>query len=97
MRTILYVAGKLAGHAVAVAWLIEASEIQVGEDDEAVGIMTKNEKRAPWVSLVRLNPKIVFGGDKPPAPADEKQLHHLAHEQCFIANSIKTEIVVQSG
>jgi organic hydroperoxide reductase OsmC/OhrA len=29
-----------------------------------------------------------------PAPADEERLHHLAHEQCFIANSIKTEVTV---
>jgi organic hydroperoxide reductase OsmC/OhrA len=62
--------------------------------DAAVGVMARNEKSVPWVSLVTLNPKIVFSGDKLPTPADEKQLHHLAHEQCFIANSIKTGVVI---
>jgi organic hydroperoxide reductase OsmC/OhrA len=46
--------------------------------------------------LVTLNPKIVYSGDKLPTPADEKQLHHLAHAQCYIANSIKTEVAVHS-
>ncbi len=65
-------------------------------DDESIGVMTKNEKAVPWVSLVTLNPQIIFSGDKLPTPTDEKNLHHLAHEQCFIANSIKTEVVVNS-
>ena len=65
-------------------------------EDEAVGAMTKNESGVLWVSLVILNLKIVYSGEKLPSPADEKQLHHLAHEQCFIANSIKTEVVVHS-
>ena len=66
-------------------------------EDEAVGVLTKNEKGVPWISLVTLHPKIVYSGDKTPSPADEKQLHHLAHEQCYIANSIKTEIAVHSA
>ena len=66
-------------------------------EDEAVGVTTKNEKGVPWVSLVTLNPKIAYGGEKRPTPEDEERLHHLAHEQCFIANSIKTEVVVGEG
>ena len=65
-------------------------------EDEAVGVLAKNEKGVPWISLVTLNPKIIYSGDKLPAPADEKQLHHLAHEQCYISNSIKTEVAVNS-
>jgi organic hydroperoxide reductase OsmC/OhrA len=65
--------------------------------DEAIGHVTKNEKGVPWVSLVTLHPRIVYGGDKQPTPADEGQLHHLAHEQCFIANSIKTEVKVEAA
>jgi organic hydroperoxide reductase OsmC/OhrA len=66
-------------------------------EDEAVGVVTKNEKGVPWVSLVTLNPKIAYSGDKLPTPADEERLHHLAHEQCYIANSIKTEVTVCTG
>jgi organic hydroperoxide reductase OsmC/OhrA len=62
--------------------------------DEAVGAMSKNERGVPWVSAVTLHPKIVYGGDKRPTPEEEEDLHHHAHEQCFIANSVKTEIMV---
>jgi organic hydroperoxide reductase OsmC/OhrA len=65
-------------------------------EDESIGRLTKNEKGVPWVSLVTLNPEIVYSGDKLPTPEEVKHLHHLAHEQCFIANSIKTEVVVHS-
>jgi len=63
--------------------------------DEAVGVMAKNEKGVPWVSLATLHPRIAYSGEKLPTPADEQRLHHMAHEQCFIANSIKTEVAVQ--
>jgi organic hydroperoxide reductase OsmC/OhrA len=62
--------------------------------DEAVGFMAKNEHGVPWVSAVTLKPKIIYGGDKLPQPADIERLHYLAHEQCFIANSVKTAITV---
>lgn len=65
--------------------------------DEAVGAMTKNDNGIPWVSTVTLRPKIAWSGDKLPTPADEEHLHHLAHEQCFIANSIKTTVTVQDA
>ena len=68
-------------------------EIQSYED-EAVGTMTKNERGVPWVSTVVLKPRIVYAGEKRPSSADEERLHHDAHEQCFIANSVKTEITV---
>jgi len=64
-------------------------------EDEAVGTMTKNERGATWVSSVELRPRIVYRGDKRPSKADEDRLHHLAHEQCFIANSVKTSIAVK--
>lgn len=64
--------------------------------DEAVGVMTKSEQGIPWVSSVTLDPKIVYSGTKQPAPADEARLHHQAHEQCFIANSIKSQVTVRA-
>jgi organic hydroperoxide reductase OsmC/OhrA len=65
--------------------------------DEAVGTMTKNENGVPWVSAVVLNPVVVFAGEKRPDAAEDARLHHLAHEQCFIANSIKTAVTVGTG
>jgi organic hydroperoxide reductase OsmC/OhrA len=83
-------------HMLTFLYLASKQGFQVDSyEDEAIGVMAKNENGVPWVSLVTLNPKIVYGGDKSPSPVEEKQLHHLAHAQCFIANSIKTEVVVQ--
>ena len=65
--------------------------------DEAVGTMTKNARGTPWVSSIALQPTITYGGEKRPDPAEEARLHHEAHEQCFIAQSIKTEVTVRSG
>jgi len=64
--------------------------------DEAVGSMTKNEKGIPWISSVTLHPRITYSGERLPTTSDEDALHHSAHEQCFIANSVKTNILVQS-
>jgi organic hydroperoxide reductase OsmC/OhrA len=64
-------------------------------EDEAVGTMSKNERGILWISAIRLNPHIAYGGEKLPSPADEEHLHHLSHEQCFIANSIKTQVSVE--
>lgn len=64
-------------------------------EDEAVGVLTKNEHGVPWVSAVTLSPRISYGGERCPSPADEERLHHAAHEQCFIANSIKTAVAVR--
>jgi organic hydroperoxide reductase OsmC/OhrA len=64
-------------------------------EDEAVGTLTKNERGVLWVSTVVLKPRIVYKGTKKPSRADEDRLHHAAHEQCFISNSVKTEVTVQ--
>ena len=63
-------------------------------EDAAVGVLRKNERGAFWVSAATLNPRIVYGGDREPTAADVERLHHLAHEQCFIANSVKTAILI---
>jgi organic hydroperoxide reductase OsmC/OhrA len=65
-------------------------------EDEAVGVMTKNERGIPWVSSVTLHPRITYSGGKTPTREEEDQLHHAAHDQCFIANSVKTDIKVES-
>jgi organic hydroperoxide reductase OsmC/OhrA len=65
--------------------------------DEAVGEMTKNDKGKFWVSKVTLSPAIVFAADKKPTSEQLDQLHHLAHEECYIANSVKSEVVIQGA
>jgi organic hydroperoxide reductase OsmC/OhrA len=63
-------------------------------DDQARGSMTRNAKGRLAVTSVRLDPKIVFSGAKVPNGADVERLHHAAHEECFIANSVLTDISV---
>ncbi len=90
-----FVASISSCHMLSYLWLAYRQGFQVDSyQDEAVGMMAKNEKGVPWVSAVTLHPKIVYSGPKLPSPADQAELHHQAHEQCFIANSVKTQITV---
>jgi organic hydroperoxide reductase OsmC/OhrA len=92
-----FVASISSCHMLTYLYLTGRQGFQVDSyHDEAVGVMTKNEKGVPWVSSVTLHPKIIYSGDKLPTPADVERLHHAAHEQCFIANSIKTEVTVRA-
>ena len=64
-------------------------------DDFAEGIMKKNKDGRLAMTEVTLKPEIVFGGDKIPTKNQIDEMHHQAHEECFIANSVKTKIVVE--
>jgi organic hydroperoxide reductase OsmC/OhrA len=89
-----YVASISACHMLTFLWVASKQGIEVTSYvDEAVGTMTKNERGVFWVSSVVLNPRIVYAAG-PPARDVEEKLHHAAHEGCFIANSVKTEITV---
>jgi len=60
--------------------------------DDAVGIMEKDQSGRFAMTRVTLRPQAIFSGDRLPTQAELQSLHHEAHEQCFIANSVKTEI-----
>jgi len=64
--------------------------------DNAEGIMEKNEEGKVAVTQVILKPKIEFSGDKIPDQAAIDKIHHLAHESCFLANSVKSQVIVES-
>jgi len=81
MLTFLWVAAKKG-------FLIESYE------DNAVGEMTSTNDWKQWISKITLDPQIVWG-DKTPTAQELKELHHEAHAQCYIANSIKSEVVVK--
>jgi organic hydroperoxide reductase OsmC/OhrA len=90
-----FVAAISSCHMLTYLFLASRRGFQVDSyHDEAVGLMTKSEHGVPWISRVTLRPKIAYGGEHRPTPAEVTQLHHLAHEQCFIANSVKTEVTV---
>jgi organic hydroperoxide reductase OsmC/OhrA len=63
-------------------------------EDHALGVMTKNQNGKLFVSKVTLDPRIEFSGDKVPTPEQVAEMHHLAHKECFIANSVLTDVVV---
>ncbi|MEZ9158057.1 OsmC family protein [Vibrio lentus] len=64
--------------------------------DDAVGVLEEDESGRSSVTRVTLRPDIVFSGSKIPTAKQLDKLHHLAHKNCFIANSVKTEIVVEA-
>ena len=64
--------------------------------DDAIGVMTKNERGKLFVSKTTLRPRIAFSGAKQPSAAELDQLHHHAHEECYIANSVLTEVVIEA-
>jgi len=60
--------------------------------DHAVGVMGRNAAGKEYVAHVTLHPAVAFSGDRIPTAAELAALHHRAHEECFIANSVLTEI-----
>lgn len=55
--------------------------------------MTRNEAGKLWVSRIDLRPRIAYGA-RAASSTEEAHLHALAHEECFIAQSIRTEVRV---
>src|SRR6185312_2950593 len=91
-----FVAAISSCHMLTFLFLAYRAGFQVeAYEDVAVGLMGKNERGVDWISQVTLHPKIAYRPDKGPTPQEEEQLHHHAHEQCIIANSIKTEVVTR--
>jgi len=66
-------------------------------EDNAEGVLAKDEEGKLAMTRVVLKPKVIFGAQHTPSRDEANELHRLAHEKCFIANSVKTKIsIVQS-
>ena len=72
----------------------EAGFVVTRYRDAAVGVMDKTAEGELWVSRVTLRPEVTYAGPAPSA-GQRAEMHHKAHHICFIANSVKTEIVVE--
>ena len=83
MLTLLAIAAKKG-------WTVESY------DDDAEGRLGKNEAGKLALTHVTLRPRIIFAEGKTPDAEALQQLHHQAHENCFIANSVKTEVVIEA-
>lgn len=64
--------------------------------DEAFGVMEKNPAGRLAFSRITLRPRVQFS-QKSPSAEELDALHHAAHDECFIANSLKCEVVVETG
>lgn len=65
--------------------------------DQASGVMERNARGKYWVSKVTLRPKVTFSGDRQPSPQEISALHHAAHENCFIANSVTSSVSIDEA
>jgi organic hydroperoxide reductase OsmC/OhrA len=63
--------------------------------DEASGLMTKNAGGKLAITVVTLRPRVTFSGSQQPDRAALDALHHAAHEECFIAASVRSEIRIE--
>ncbi|MEI9991352.1 MAG: OsmC family protein [Rhizomicrobium sp.] len=63
-------------------------------EDDAVGVMEKGANGKLWVSRVTLHPRIGFAPGTSVNAAQLAEIHHLSREECFIVNSVKTDVSV---
>lgn len=64
-------------------------------EDDAVGVLGKDATGKPAMTQVTLRPLVRFSGDKLPTAEELQKLHDQAHQACFIASSVKTQIVIE--
>jgi len=64
-------------------------------EDEAIGFLENDSSNGKggtlWITRVILRPRVVCDADA----ATLAEIHHLAHQACFIANSVKTDVRVE--
>ncbi len=90
----LFVASLSACHMLWFIGLASVRKLVVNRYvDEAEGLLEKNSEGRIAMTRVTLRPAVEF--DAPPSPAVLAELHHKAHDRCFIANSVKTEVVIE--
>jgi len=72
--------------AAGAGWVVDSYE------DQADGVLAKNASGKLAMTVVHLRPLVTFAGDRLPSEAEVERLHHRAHEECFLASSVATEI-----
>lgn len=91
-----FVAAISSCHMLMFLWLASKAGFAVsGYVDAAVGRMTPNERGHLWLSAVELAPRIEYLAGAAPDAHRERELHHRAHEGCYIANSVRTAITIR--
>ena len=62
--------------------------------DEATGVLERNAEGRMAMTRVTLRPAVTFAGRQPSAE-EHAQLHERAHDMCFVANSVKSEVLIE--
>ncbi len=91
-----YVASLSSCHMLFFLSIAAKNKFVVDEySDDAVGVMGKDNNGKLAMTRVTLRPRIQFSGEQRPKLSQLEKMHHQSHEQCFIANSVKTEVVTE--
>ncbi|MFO0931091.1 MAG: OsmC family protein [Planctomycetota bacterium] len=91
-----FVAALSSCHMLSFLWLAAQRGVVVDAyDDDAVGTMGKNAAGREGVTRVVLRPRVRCAGPRVPTDDELDALHHEAHEICYIANSVTTQVDVE--
>jgi organic hydroperoxide reductase OsmC/OhrA len=95
----LFVAALSSCHMLTFLAIASKSRLVIDSySDHAFGVMTpRAEDGKLWVSHVTLIPEVRWAEGSVVAPEKLKELHRKAHENCFVANSVKAQVDVQTG
>jgi len=89
------VAAAASCHMMTFLWVAANKGFVIDSyEDNAVGDLTAGGDGKQWISKITLDPQIAWSGETLPTADEISDMHHAAHEGCFIANSIKSEVVV---
>jgi organic hydroperoxide reductase OsmC/OhrA len=92
------VAAASSCHMLTFLWIAASNGFVIESyEDNAVGEMTKEDDGRQWISKITLHPKIIWSEEKTPTADELAAMHHSAHQECYIANSIKSEVHVISA
>ncbi|MGB7210242.1 MAG: OsmC family protein [Pyrinomonadaceae bacterium] len=90
------VASVSSCHMLTFLYLAANADFNIASyEDNAIGEMATLDDGRQWLSKITLDPQIEWLGDTIPTAEQLASLHHDAHEMCYIANSVKSEIVVK--
>lgn len=92
-----FVAAISSCHMLTYLYLAYRAGFEVASyEDHATGHSGKNDRGVEWISKVELRPQVTYTG-RQPTREEEERLHHAAHEECTIANSVATHITVTAS
>ena len=78
-----------------LAYAAKAGFVVDHYQDDAVGVLGRDERGKTSITALTLRPAVAFSGEFQPDAAALDDLHHRAHEACYIANSIRAAVTVE--